>query len=296
MLRTFPLLSFALAGFFISLCGITAAEPTGENRAADISWHTDYGAAYHAARQQGRMLLIHFCDRQEDSTCNGLRKETFEHPSVCKRLRDYVCVELPLKASFTVGNKETVLLKHASFLEMLGQPGVAIVDLIDRNSATYGDVVSTFPITKKLSYTPERIAAILDLPQGTITQRTLIYAVRIHRDEPQSTSGKLSSDLIAEARNHSQHQARIRLQGHHQWETRFHKINARLPSGLTAVEVCAESWPGESLVEAAIECVRCWRLSSGHWSAVRASHASYGYDMRRGSNRIWYATGIFGKR
>jgi hypothetical protein len=59
--------------------------------------------------------------------------------------------------------------------------------------------------------------------------------------------------------------------------------------------VCAESWPGENLVEAAIECVRCWRLSSGHWEAVRTQHTVYGYDMKRGSNDVWYATGIFGR-
>jgi hypothetical protein len=64
---------------------------------------------------------------------------------------------------------------------------------------------------------------------------------------------------------------------------------------MTASEVCAESWPGENLVEAAVECVRCWRLSQGHWSAVRAAHRLFGYDMKRGSNGIWYATGIFGR-
>jgi len=50
------------------------------------------------------------------------------------------------------------------------------------------------------------------------------------------------------------------------------------------------------LLAAAIECVRCWRLSSGHWGAVRESHPVYGYDMKRGDNGIWYATGIFGRR
>jgi len=296
MLRTLPFSSSLLASLCISLCGITAAEPPGENRPTpEITWHTDYGVAYHTARGQGRMMLIHFCDRHEDSTCKGLKKETLEHPSVCRRLQNYVCVELPLDAGFTIGDQQTTLLKHSSFREMLGRPGIAVVDFLDRNSATYGDVVSTFPITRKLSYTPERIAVILDLPPGTITQRTLIYAVRIHPDRPQSTAGQLSGMLAAEADSHSGHQARIRLQGHHQWETRFHQINAKLPPRTMAVEVCAESWPGENLVEAAIECVRCWRLSSGHWSAVRASHAYYGYDMKRGSNRIWYATGILGK-
>ena len=62
-----------------------------------------------------------------------------------------------------------------------------------------------------------------------------------------------------------------------------------------ASEECAESWPGQGLLESAIECVRCWRLSSGHWAAVRAEHRCYGYDIKRGNNGIWYATGIFGR-
>ncbi len=61
-------------------------------------------------------------------------------------------------------------------------------------------------------------------------------------------------------------------------------------------EVCAESWGGQHLVEAAIECVRCWRLSSGHWSAVCARSRFFGYDMKLGANGVWYATGIVDAR
>ena len=119
--------------------------------------------------------------------------------------------------------------------------------------------------------------------------------MRTHPERPASTKGQFHPVLAEEAESASEYQARIGRQGHHFWETRFHRINARLPHGLTASEVCAESWPGQGLLESAIECVRCWRLSSGHWSAVRAEHRCYGYDIKRGSNGIWYATGIFGR-
>ena len=71
------------------------------------------------------------------------------------------------------------------------------------------------------------------------------------------------------------------------------QINARLPANLVANEVCAESWPGQTLVEAAEECVDCWRQSPGHWDHVRRRHALFGYDIQRGRNGIWYAAGIF---
>jgi hypothetical protein len=135
---------------------------------------------------------------------------------------------------------------------------------------------------------------ILELPQGTLTQRTIIFAVRTHPDRPESADGRPDSYLLKEAESQSQYQARICVQGHHRWGERFARIGARL-RGCAPREVCAESWPGDSLVEAAVECVRCWRLSSGHWSAVRAHQRCFGYDMKRGPNGVWYATGIVGK-
>jgi hypothetical protein len=201
-----------------------------------------------------------------------------------------------LEATITVDGKKVKFMEHPAFQEMLGRPGIAIVDFRSSDAELRGSVASAFPITETLWYTPERMTVILDLPPGTLTQRTLIYAVRIHPERPASTDSEPSGDLLSEAQSHSQYQADIRRQGHHAWESRFHRILSRLPGGLSPREVCAESWPGENLVEAAIECVRCWRLSDGHWNAVRASNRCFGYDMKRGANGVWYATGIFGAR
>jgi len=129
----------------------------------------------------------------------------------------------------------------------------------------------------------------------TPTQQALIDAVRAHPDAPASTNGKFDPMLAKEAERHSLHQARIQTQGHHNWNRRFRRINAQLPAGLTACEVCAESWPGQTLEEAAAECVNSWRQSPGHWRAVSGECPLYGYDMKRGRNGVWYATGIFGQ-
>ncbi len=267
---------------------------------APVHWFTDYGAALAVAKSQGKMLLVFFCDPEGNALCNRFRAETLSNPEVCKQMASYVCVQVPLGVTMIVcvgGLEQKVkLLEHEAFDEMLGKPGIAIIDYANREAQYYKRVVSTFPVTQKLWYTPDKMLAILNLPPGTLTQRTLVYAIRTHAERPHSTEGSLCSHLTAEATEHSQYQARIRLQGHHFWETRFQRITRRLPGGLVASEVCAESWPGERLVEAAIECVRSWRFSSGHWSAVRTRHDLYAYDMKRGSNGIWYATGIFGQR
>jgi hypothetical protein len=137
---------------------------------------------------------------------------------------------------------------------------------------------------------------ILELPPGTLTQRTLIYAVRTHPEKPASAKGEFHPVLTQAARQHAKYQARTETQGHQNWEQRVNQINAKLPGALSAQEVCAESWPNEELVEAAVECVNSWRKSPGHWGAVRARHRLFGYDMKRGKNGVWYGTGIFASR
>lgn len=260
-----------------------------------LNWYEDYATAYWAAYHQGRMLFILFADPEETSLGRQFETQILTDPTVREKLQEYVLVKLPRTAQVIQGGQPVVLLKDPAFSEMLGMEGVAIVDLVHRDQKQYGTVVSVFPFLEGKIYTVEQTNVILTLPPGTLTQRTLIYAVRTHPEQPASTNGQLDPLLVQEAESHAAYQARIQLQGHHHWETRFQRISSRLPGGLWAQEVCAESWPGQNLLEAAIECVRCWRLSAGHWSAVRAAHPRYGYDMKKGDNGVWYATGIFAR-
>ena len=272
-----------------------AESPVATEKPPQLHWHTSYAEATEIAKREARMMLICFHQPGGSDLCDQFAREMLSDPEVAKKLKRFVRAKLPVDATIRAKGEEVLLLEHEAFAEMLGRPGAAIIDYAHKDAAYYGRVVSTFPLTDGRPYTAGEIGVILDLPPGTLTQRTLIYAVRTHPDRPASTQGELSADLAEEATLHSKHQARIRRQGHHNWDRRFRRINTKLPNGLLASEVCAESWPGENLVEAAKECVRCWRLSSGHWKAVRARHRLYGYDMRRGSNGVWYATGIFGR-
>jgi hypothetical protein len=260
-----------------------------------VHWFCDYSEARTLAERENRMLLIFFHRAGKDEECRQFKTQTLDDPRVRRKLQEYVCAEISLEAKIDFQQRAIRLIDHAAFAEMHGRPGIAIIDLCSQDPQLYARVVSSFPLTAKLWYTPERMAVILDLPPGTLTQRTLIYAVRTHPDRPESTDGKVDSYLLAEAQSHSQYQARICVQGHHRWGARFPRIAARLRGGAPC-EVCAQSWPGENLVEAAVECVRCWRLSDGHWRAVRAYHRRFGYDMQRGCNGVWYATGILAGR
>jgi hypothetical protein len=268
--------------------------PLPAPRESEAVWHTDYAAAMQAAQAAGKLLLIYFQDPQPGAIAQRFEESTLTDPLVRQRLRNYVLAALPTDARINVDGQPVALLRHPAFQYMYGRSGVAIIDTVSRHPQLYKHVISAFPLSQKHQYTPQQMCVMLDLPMGTITQRTLIYAVRTHREAPASTNGTLHPLLAREAERHSLHQASINLQGHHNWSDRFQQITGRLPGGMSAVEVCAESWPGEELVDAAVECVHSWRQSSGHWSAVRSRQTVFGYDMKLGTGRIWYATGIFG--
>jgi hypothetical protein len=262
---------------------------------AELKWHEDYGEAIKVAERERRMLFIYFHNESRDAEQDQFEREALASVPVRRKLGRFVLARLPSRAQIKVQDKPVKLLDHASFSTMYGRQGIAIVDTTDANSKNYRQVVSAFPFSARKRYDARRLSVILDLPRGTLTQRTLVYAVRTHPEAPASTDGDHHDMLAEEAESHSQHQADIDNQGHHNWGHRFQRISSRLPGGMVAVEVCAESWPGEELVDAAEECVNSWRQSSGHWGAVSARQPFFGYDMKLGSRAVWYATGIFGR-
>jgi hypothetical protein len=260
--------------------------------ANSISWVSDYAQAREKAERENRMLLIYFRDAKADVIVSRFEKQTLGDAKIREKLQDYICVQLPLDAKITIDDKEVTLLEHSSFAEMLGRPGLAIVDYRHDEPAYRGNVVSIFPLTGRLTYPPEEMAVILDLPRGSLTQRTLIYAVRTHPEKPSGSEGEPDAYLLDEAKQQAEYQAQSGRQGHQNWESRFQRISWRLNGGSAPREICAESWPGQNLVEAALECVHSWRTSSGHWSAIRFRNRYFAFDMKRGRNGIWYATGI----
>ncbi|MBI1249152.1 hypothetical protein GC197_15075 [bacterium] len=263
------------------------AQTTSEN------WYEDYSSAVKAATANEQMMLIIFDD--ESSAARTFLSETVTNRRIAQLLENYTIAKLPVDVNVEVDGKPTRLLNHAAFSYMYGSGGIAIIDYTNNDPEQFGQVISQFNFKGNQGRTTDEMEVILKLPPGTLTQRTLIYAVRMHPEKPRSTGGIFRRLLALETFRHSRNQANMQLQGHHQWESRFHQIKAQLPGGLTPTEVCAESWPGQRLEDAAIECVHSWRQSSGHWSAVKDSNTYYGYDMKRGRNGIWYATGIFAR-
>jgi len=270
-----------LSALFFIAFGATHSE------ADDPVWHNDYQTAIETARSQQAMLLIVFHDGDVSSIERALGDVSLEVD-----LQPYVLAHL--STSLTIEGESDRVIDTEMFRHMVGRPGLAILDFSDPMAPFYGEAVSQFPLDHSETLSDDQLRIILNLPCGSLTQRTMIYAVRTHDDKPESASGEVSPYLCSRSEEHSLYQAQLRRQGHHHWNRRFHEINDRLPDDLVAYEVCAESWPGEEIVPAAISCVSSWRQSPGHWRLVGAAHPQFSYDMKRGSDGVWYATGIFG--
>jgi hypothetical protein len=255
------------------------------------------------------MLLVHFyrpADQQRkeagaagDSIVNV--EKSLNEPGIREKLDGYVFAKLPLDAEIVSKGNKVKVLSHGAFSELHNAAGIAVIDMKHTDEDYYGYVVSVLPFTpgKYYRFRPSHLETLVDLPKGTLTQRSMILAVRIHPEHPASTTGEEDPVLLTEARDHSKYQAQVHALGHQDWESRFHRIISKLLGRGTPgapTEVVAESWPNQDLMDSCVDCVASWRQSDGHWSAVKAQQAGYGYDIRQSDNGIWYATGIFQQR
>ena len=277
------------------------ADATDDVASPSFEWQTDYANAVRQAIEERKMLVIYFEGPQGCTHCRSFEQQTLSDPQIHAQLSKHLALRIPTTTQITVGGKLITVLRHAAFAEMLNCPGIAILDMTDKTSPHFHQVVSVLPFTSHRfatsSYASKRaVSTILNLPAGTLTQRSMVFAVRMHPEAPASSQGAADPALLEEAKSHSNYQASIGVQGHHHWDSRFQRINGKLPAGMMAQEVVAESWPGENLLEACEDCVHSWRQSPGHWGAVRSRQSRFGFDIRRGRNGIWYATGIFGRR
>jgi hypothetical protein len=259
-----------------------------------LTWHENYAEAHAAAKRDGRMLLVNFVPHRSLEPAQAeLDRLVRNDQTLRARLATMTLARLSEDAQVSDDGRQTRLLEHPAFRD-LGGPGVALIDLRDPIASHYGRVVTVLPFAagKYYRWQPSHLGVALDLPAGTISQRTMVWAVRVHHEAPASTLGEQHEELAHAAAEHAAYQAQIGVQGHHRWDERFPRIRAAVRA-LRASEVVAESWPGQTLIDACIDCVQSWRQSPGHWEAVRSRHRFFGYDICRGRNGIWYGTGIF---
>ena len=183
-------------------------------------WLTDYQQAVRQGKEREKMVLIHFTPSVDTAAEQRLRNVTLRDPKVTERLGDYVCLRISIDGKVKEDKAER-LVSHPSFAHLRGAPGLAIIDFHDPDSPHWHHVVTQMPF-RSIGYPNSvQMRVILDLPHGSLTQRTMVYAVRMHPEGPASTRGTWDPMLAIEAEQHSRRQANLRRQGHHEWNHRF---------------------------------------------------------------------------
>jgi len=275
---------------------------------APLPWETDYEYAMRTAKLSSRCLLIYLCADSDSvipevlahypvaAACRTFDSVILDDDFVRSGLAQYVLLKLPMDAvvfnEADEGDMEQSIYSLPGFEHMLDHPGLVVMDFARRDTPYYGEVVGILPFFRGDCPTAKQSATFLNLPPGTLTQRTLTYAVRIHPDRPLSSDGEPLPIVVQEATGHALYQAERGVLGHQNFGVRSNRVREVLGSGSPS-EICAQGQSGLSLFEGALACMRLWRYSSAHWGIARRYHTYYGYDMERGKNGAWYGVGFF---
>jgi hypothetical protein len=259
-----------------------------------LEWHTNYSAAYREAREARKMLLVFFRDDDHPRIADLYEHDILAHADAHDALAKVARVAVPLSTMCPTCDPEETsrrMLTHDSFKYMYGRQGIAMIDLTNPDSELHGQVISAHPFTPGRYYTVHGTKTVLGLPLATVTQRALIYAVRIHPASPVSTTeGKCHGYMCKMARESSKLMAQYGSVGHHDWGNRQGSIAAE--TGRSAMEVAAMAG-NIGLIDAAIQVVDQWYGSPSHWGIMSAPAAIFGYDLVRDSAGNWWGTGVF---
>lgn len=274
---------YVLPSIHVSLPGVRAMVALADRQAAlpEPPWLTDYHAARAEAVRSRRMLLV---------AVDGEDSVFTPRPHSIPALWSYVLLRQTTETTYEVEGTPRRLVEFGDFAPLKGQPGVVIYDFKHVGKPYYGQVVSAMPYRylgpdagKNVFGETYRERKLLTLEPGTLTQRTLTWAVRVSKGHGsnqrlRSADGRPNEALRLGARRNSQLQCRMGV-GH-------------FAGGLTGPEI-ASPGPGQDIVDAALNMVRIWSTSPPHYGVMVRYHAEHGYDMWPSSTNHWYGTGRF---
>lgn len=262
-------------------------------RVGGLDWFTDYSAAYRDAQAGGRQLFVVFYDPRSTVQRDNYERETLARPELATALAKVTRAVIPTDATLPgVGDaKPQRVLASSAFNWLAGGSGLAVVDLADKRSPTFGSVISAHPFSGRMYYGVQATETILSLPPGTMTQRAMVFALRMHPERPQSVWGSAHPTLMYQSLAASQLMAQYQSVGHHNWGGRLAEIQSQ--SSLSPFEVAAVSFGAANPIDAAAEIVQNWRGSGAHWGGISSPQRWYGYDMVQGPSGLWYGNGLF---
>jgi hypothetical protein len=254
---------------------------------ADGLWQTDFAAASQQAVDEKKYLVVLFDVSGQRPLLQDVALPRDQHVFV----RLTTDSERPAESEGAIRDEQL-------FQALRTPGGLAIIDYAHRDAPYYGEVVSVLPENK---LDRVRVYELLSLPPGTLTQRTLTWAVRIHREPSlRSADGDFHPTLVKAASDvvTSMLKGPAPRMQNSMWVTPVNDERFRVKVGGSSLY--SATFPAgrdERLLEithAAEDLVASVMQDKTHYGRTLAASASaFGFDMiydKRG--RCWYGVWV----
>jgi len=278
----------------------TEQQESQKNAQESLTWHDDYLRAYSEASREQRYLLMLFHEFSVGDE-SDFSPDLIFAPSMRPMLEQFSRVELPLNAAMPTSPESDstdiedalpeLLLNHRSFRHLGPRPGLAIVDLTDPESANHARVVSALPLPASGAFDSDQLTLVLNLPEGAISQRTLVFAVQSIVPDSSLARTKLSPSLTALAHRNARYQAIDQPIHESEKQARQEKIVEEFGPDVELQELLFASEAGMSIHDAAEGAVAEWTSSPDTLDLLTTPMTASGMDMFQSpESGRWYVT------
>ena len=275
-------------------------QPAPENIATRLDWHEDYVAAFAEASQRKQYLLMLFRDKTETRPRQSSASSLFA-PSLQPMLEQFIRVELPVNTAMPATFESTatadqndlpqLLLNHRSFRHLGVQPGIVVVDLTDPESANYARVVSSIPLPGDGLLSTDELMLAFNLPKGTISQRTLLLAIRRNVPDSSLSMREFSATLVEQARRNSRMMAHSEQSVSFEQDLRREAVVREFGPRVELLELVFATENRTTVQDAALQAVNSWSASSDSFEVLTTPAKAMGMDMFQSPETgRWYVT------
>lgn len=265
-------------------------EPQPPTTVGALTWHQDYQTAYQQAIQQRQRLLVVFRDTIDPDSINS-PSTGLAGPELTPLLTDFVRLAMPANTTIPGQEGGTLLLEHRAFRHLNVQPGIVIVDLTDPESAWYGRVVSALPQPPGGRYTAELVQPFLDLPPGTVTHRSLLFAMRNANPQSQFAAIVGLDTLNRLADRNCRFMAQYGQTGAFDAAHRQSVIETEFGPDAQVRELTFATDDNRTIQDAAILAVESWIADRDNFRMLNGAVDAYGLEMfQTPDSGRWFVT------
>lgn len=282
---------------------IVESDPLTSSKATSskgLTWHQDYPTGYIEAAGRQNYLLMLFSDVADGSPLAASSNSLFA-PSLQPILEQFSRVSLSVNApmpsvmqarSGTSNNGvQSLLLGHRSFRHLGVRAGIVLVDLTDPESAHHAQVVSAIPLPVSGQFTHDDLMLTLNLPKGSISQRTLLSAIRGNVPAAKLSLRNFSGTLVSLARRNSRYMAEYGQSGPFEQGRRRDTVVQEFGFQADLQELFFVTAAEETIQEAARQAVESWQATPAALEVLTTPAVAMGMDMVRSpQNGRWYVT------